>query len=68
MPRAYGPQLLKTRRLEPVLGNKRSHNSENLVNHNWRVDTLAETRESLCAATKIQVQPKIKKKKIVRSF
>ena len=32
VPRACGPKLPKTRCLEPMLGNKRSHNSEKPVN------------------------------------
>ena len=61
--RAHVLQLLKSKCLEPVLCNKRSHHNEKPVHCNWRVAPTDATRESLPTAMKMQCFKKKKKKR-----
>ena len=61
-------QLLKPALLEPVLHNKRSHCNEKPTHRNEELAPLAATRESPCAATKIQHSQNIYMTKIIYIF
>ena len=60
--RAWELQLLKPRKLEPMLGNRRSHCNEKPAHHNWRVasPTLLQLEKKSPNSNKDPAQPKIK--------
>ena len=59
-------QQLKPVYLEPALQNKRSHHSEKLTRHNYRVASIPTTSEKSPQSNETPVQPKIKWKTILK--